>query len=86
MVESYLDTNSTWDYEELIGYLKTLFESGKTFSSLVCNFYNQVQWPWETEGQFVNELQILSWKVISVRPTWKDEVDEALKHISPSVM
>ena len=31
-VEFYLDTNSTWDYKELIEHLRTLFESGETFS------------------------------------------------------
>ena len=31
------------------------------------------------ENQFANELQILGWKVISVRPSWKDEANEALK-------
>ena len=30
------------------------------------------------EDQFANELQILGWKVISVRPSWKDEANEAL--------
>ena len=31
------------------------------------------------EDQFANELQILGQKVISVRPSWKSEVNEALK-------
>ena len=31
VVEFCLDTNSTWDYEELIRHLRTLFESGKIF-------------------------------------------------------
>ena len=34
-VEFYLNTNSTWNYEELIRHLRTSFEAGKTFSSLV---------------------------------------------------
>ena len=42
-VEFYLDTNSTWKYHELIEHLRTLFESGKTFSSLVRDFYSCVQ-------------------------------------------
>ena len=33
----------------------------------------------ETEDQFANELQILGWKVISIRPGWKEEANEALK-------
>ena len=59
--------------------LWTSFESGKTFSSLVGDFYSHIQWPRETENQFANELQILGQKVISIRPTWKDEANEALK-------
>ena len=31
------------------------------------------------EDQFADELQILGWKVISIRPTWKEEANEALK-------
>ena len=42
-VEFYLDTNSTWKYHELIEHLQTLFESGKTFSSLVKDFYSCIQ-------------------------------------------
>ena len=58
---------------------QNLIQIWKTFSSLVRYFYSKVQWPWEMEDQFANELQILSWKVISVRSSWKDKVNEALK-------
>ena len=33
----------------------------------------------KTEDQFANELQILGQKVISVRPSWRNEANEALK-------
>ena len=75
----YLNTNSTWNYEELIRHLRTSFESCKKFRLLVGDFYSRVQWPWETEDQFADELQILSQKFISVRLSWKDKVNEALK-------
>ena len=78
-MEFYLNTNSTWKYEELMEHLRTSFKCGKTFSSLVRDFYSHIQQPQETEDQFANELQILGWKVISVRPSWKNEVNEALK-------
>ena len=78
-VEVYIDTISTWDFEECIRYHRNTFESGRTFSSLVGDFYSRVQWPVETKAQFANELQILSWRVISMRPSWKDKVNEALK-------
>ena len=57
-IEVYLNTNSV-DYKELIEHLRTSFKSGKTFSSLVRDFYSCVQQPQETEEQFANELQIL---------------------------
>ena len=43
VVEFYLDTNSTWKYHELIEQLQTSFESCKTFSSLVRDFYSHIQ-------------------------------------------
>ena len=70
-IEFYLDTNSMWDYRELIEHPRTSFESGKTFSFVAREFYSCIQWPWKTEDQFANELLILDWKVISVRPCGK---------------
>ena len=79
VVEFYLDTNSTWKYHELVEHLRKLFESGETFSLLVGDFYSCIQRPWETEDQFADELQILGQKVISIRPSWKQDANEALK-------
>ena len=79
VVEFYLDTNSTWKYHELIEHLRTSFKSGETFSSLVVDFYSCIQQLQETEDQFTDELQILGQKVISIRPSWKQEANEALK-------
>ena len=42
-VEFYLDTNSTWKYHELVEHLRTSFESGETFSSLVGDFFCRIQ-------------------------------------------
>ena len=67
MVEFYLYNNSTWNYQEVIGHLRTSFESDRIFSSLVSGFYSRVQQPWETEDQWFDELQILS------LPAWKDK-------------
>ena len=46
---------------------------------MVRDFYSCIQRPWETEDQFADELQILGQKVISIRPSWKQEANEALK-------
>ena len=78
-VEFDLDTTTTWKYHELIEHLRTSFESGETFSLLVGDFYSHIQQPQETEDQFADELQILGWKVITIRPSWKEEASEALK-------
>ena len=43
VVEFYLDTTSTWKYHELIEHVRSLFESGETFSSLVRHLYSCVQ-------------------------------------------
>ena len=48
-VEFYLDTNEKWSYSEIKDHLRTLFESGKTFSSFLSNFYGQHQKSKETE-------------------------------------
>ena len=42
-VEFYLDTTATWKYHELVEHLRTSFESGETFSSLVGDFYSRIQ-------------------------------------------
>ena len=78
-MEFYIDTNSTWNYKALIEHLRTSFEMGKGFSSLVCEFYSQSQCNKETEDKFADELQVLSRKVISIHQEWKAEVNEALK-------
>ena len=43
------------------------------------DFYSRSQCNIETEDQFANELQVLSRKVLSIRPEWRAEVNEALK-------
>ena len=78
-VEFCLITNSTWSYKALIEHLRTSFETGESFSSLVSDFYSRSQCNKETEDQFANELQVLSRKVLSIHPEWRAEVNDALK-------
>ena len=52
---------------------------GKSFSSLVGDFYSQSQCNKETEDQSADELQVLSRKVLSIHPEWKAELNKALK-------
>ena len=67
------------ELSKLIEHLRTLFESGKLFSSLLDDFYDWCQKPKETEDQFAEELQILERKVICVCPGWRLQVDDVLK-------
>ena len=78
-IEFYLNTNVEWSYTKLIEHLQTSFDSGKTFSSLLTDFYGWYQKLKETKDQFINELQVLVTEVISIGPEWKSQVDEALK-------
>ena len=53
---SFTYMNDQWRYSGLNEDLRMLFESGKTFSSLLGDFYARCQKPKETEDQFADEL------------------------------
>ena len=73
-IEFYLDTHSECHYQHLTNQLKISFELAENYSSLIGNFHSNFQRNKETEDQFVNELQILGWKVISIKPNWKKDL------------
>ena len=52
----YLDTNEEWIVSKLVEHLQILFESCKTFSSLLGEFYSQYKKSKEMDGQFTAEL------------------------------
>ena len=64
----------------LIDHLHLAFQSCKTVSSLIADFYNQSQKMWETEDAFADELQILVRKIIAQKPEFISEANQALKH------
>ena len=72
VIEFYFNTNSNW-------HLMIQQISYAHHSSLVDDFDCHSQWSKESEDLFTDEQQILSWKVISMKPKWKAEDDEALK-------
>ena len=43
VIEFFLDTNSTWQYKDLIQHLRPSFDFGKMFGSLVSDFYSHIQ-------------------------------------------
>ena len=46
-------------FQGLIDHLSLAFQSCKTVSSLIADFYNWSQKIWETEDAFVDEIQVL---------------------------
>ena len=67
-VEFYFDTYDQWSYSRLNEHMRTSFESGETFNSLLSDFYVRYQKPIETEDLFADGLQVLARKVISICP------------------
>ena len=67
-------------FQGLIDHLSLAFQSCKTVSSLIADFYNQFQKTRETEDAFMDELQILVRKIIARKPEFISKANQALKH------
>ena len=67
-------------FQGLIDHLSLTFQSCETVSSLIADFYNQVQKTRETEDAFADELQILIRKIIARKPEFISKANQALKH------
>ena len=67
-------------FQGLIDHLSLAFQSCETVSSLIADFYKWSQKIWETEDAFVDELQVLVWKIVARKPEFKGEANQALKH------
>ena len=65
-------------FEGLIQHLKNAFQSGKTISELISDFYSQAQKS-ESEDVFVDELQVLVWKIFARKPEFRQDANEQLK-------
>ena len=50
-------------FEGLVEHLWDAFQSGKTLSELISNFYGQSQKAWEAEDTFADDLQVLAIKL-----------------------
>ena len=81
-VEYYLGLTPEQEqsFQGLIDHLSLAFQSCKTVSSLIADFYNQCQRTRETEDTFADELQILVRKIIARKPEFINEANQALKH------
>ena len=67
-------------FQGLIDHLSLTFQSCKTVSSLIADFYNWFQKTRETEDAFADELQILVRQIIAWKPEFIREANQALKH------
>ena len=55
-------------FKGLTEHLWDAFQSGKTLSELISNFYGQSQKAWEREDTFADDLQVLARKIIACKP------------------
>ena len=81
-VEYYLGLTpkSEQSFQRLIDHLSLTFQSCRTVSSLIADFYNWSQKAWETGDMFADELQVLVWKIVAHKPEFISEVNQVLKH------
>lgn len=76
----YLDaTLGEKDYYGLIHHLKTTFKVRETEDVVFSEFYNRRQQHKESVEEFADHLQILSRRILAVKPSWKTDLDAALK-------
>ena len=66
-------------FEGLVQHLKNAFQSGKTTSKLISNFYGQAQKKNESEEAFADELQILVCKITARKPKFRQDANKQLK-------
>ena len=55
------------------------FQGGDDEANMVAEFYSHAQKPKESEEAFMDELQLLTWKVISKKPEFRQNLDATLK-------
>ena len=80
-VEFYMGmvTDDQQTFEGLVQHLKNAFQSGKTTSKLISDFYARAQKKNESEEVFVDDLQILVCKIIARKPEFQEDVNKQLK-------
>ena len=67
-------------FDGLVNYLKNAFQSGETVSELISDFYGHHQKKNESEDALADDLQILVWKIIAQKPSFRAEANEQLKN------
>ena len=80
-VEFYISMVAEEDqsFRGLIDHLHDAFQSDKTLSELICDFYGWYQKARETEDTFANDMQVLARKIIVHKPSFRREANQQLK-------
>ena len=77
-IEMVMEDQQT--FEGLVQHLKNAFQSGKTISKLISNFYGQTQKKNESEDVFVDDLQVFIKKIIARKLEFRVDASEQLKN------
>ena len=66
-------------FGDLMQHLKKAFQSGKTICELISDFYGWAQKKNESEDAFMDNLQVLVWKIIAMKLEFRKDANEQLK-------
>ena len=80
-VEFYIEmvVEEQQNFENLMQHLKNVFQSGKTISELISDFYGWAQKKSMSEDAFVDNLQVLDQKIIARKLEFRKDANEQLK-------
>ena len=66
-------------FEGLVQHLKNAFQSGKTISELISDFYGQAQKKNKSKDVFADDLQVLVQEIIARKLEFRKDANEKLK-------
>ena len=78
-VDSFLDLAEHPTFDTLMKELAAVYSPTDDDASLMSEFYGRKQLTKETDDAFAEELQLLAHKIINAKPSFKAEVNNALK-------
>ena len=67
------------EFGYMVPNISVMFQVGEDEANILTEFYSQAQKPKESEETFTDELQLLTHKVISKRPAFREGLDTTLK-------
>ena len=72
-------TEEQQTFKGLVQHLKNAFQSGKTISELISDFYGWAQKKSKSKDAFAVNLQVLVWKIIARKLEFRKDANEQLK-------